>query len=64
MDIDDEIELIFNDYRISEEDIKQYNITNIYATSKQETTSTTLGVEAIIFYEKEDTGYIQDGEVE
>ena len=64
MDIDDEIELIFNDLRITNDDIRQYTITNNYALFKQETASTCMGIEAIIFYEGKNPGDIQDCKME
>ena len=58
--MDDEIvELLFNDLRITGDDIKQYSITS-YAPFKQEAASTSLGIEAIIFYESKYTEDIQD----
>lgn len=64
MDIDDEIiELIFNDYRITNDCIKGYNITN-NALFKEEAAITTLGIEATVIYEIKHSGDVQDGEME
>lgn len=64
MDIDDEIELIFNDLRIDNESLKEYSISNIYATSKQTIQTTSMGEQTEFIYEIKHSEDIQDSEME
>lgn len=64
MDLDDEIILMFNDLRIDSEQIKGYNITNIYATSKERVQTSSMDNSAEFIYEIKYTEDIQDGKME